>query len=192
MSTQPLTPNESIELIQQAIKNAKERFEENGVMFMFWGLLVGMASFIQYYLIAIDQAEVSWYPYLILPVGSVFSFFYKAKEERKVHNPLGNISATLWIGISINLFLLAFAFYPMLLGNLVPIILILLALGMLVSGSIIRSRLLIFSGIGINIAAYSCFFLSWEFHPLVNGIIAIFAVFLPGLLFFIKQKKQHV
>ena len=54
MKSQEFTPKESFELIDQVIKEAKNRFEENGFAFILWGSLVAVCCFAQAYLIHLE------------------------------------------------------------------------------------------------------------------------------------------
>ena len=81
MKTTPFTPEESIQLIDSIIKKAKNRFEENGFAFILWGAVIAICSFTQSYLIHLNKASISWYPYLIMPLVAAFVFFYSNKKN---------------------------------------------------------------------------------------------------------------
>lgn len=70
----------------EAIKNAKNRYEENGWAYIFWGILISLASFSKFYLLRIGRPEISWYPYSVMPLGGVLTGILKAKEEKKASN----------------------------------------------------------------------------------------------------------
>ena len=44
METDKLSPEKSLELITQVITQARNKFEENGFIYMFWGALIAIAS----------------------------------------------------------------------------------------------------------------------------------------------------
>lgn len=186
-----LSPNESLAIIEQAIKNAKQRYQENGWVYILWGLLISITSFSQFYLLHIGKYEISWYPYLLMPLGGILTGILKAKEEKKTYSPLNRLESSLWITTALNIMILAFAFFPILKSNLVPIILVLLGIATIVSATMIRSTLLFISGLVINISGFICFSLEWQYHPLLSGIVSIVAILVPGVIFFIKN-KSHV
>lgn len=185
-------PEQSLQLIEHAIQQAKKRFEENGTLYMFWGTLVALASFSQFYLLHIGKATISWYPYLILPLGSVATMIMESKKQQKTFNPLGRITAAIWIFTGFNVMVLAFGFNGFLKESLPPIILILIGSATGVSGVLSRSSILFISGLFINSTGFVCFFLEWQYHPLVHGFVALLGLFLPGAILYFKQKKQHV
>lgn len=157
-------PEQSLQLIEYAIQQAKKRFEENGTLYMFWGVLIALASFAQFYFIRIGEAAISWYPYLILPLGSIATMIMESKKQKKTYNPLGRITAALWIFAGFNIMVLAFGFHTTLLENLVAIILIFLGMATGVSGVLSRSSILLASGLFITISGYVCFFLEWQYR----------------------------
>ena len=117
---------------------------------------------------------------------------YYAKKHTKKRNPLNQISSRLWSFTGFNIMIIAFGFSSQLQSHLTPIILLLLGIATAVASSFIRSRLLLFCGIVVNLGAYAAFFIPWKQHPLLMGIVSLFAFLLPGILLHFKQKKQDV
>ena len=87
MSTKHFTPQDSLELIEKTIKDARSRFEESGGAYIFWGILITLSGFGQFYLLQAGYYEISWYPYLIMPVGGLLTFLYYAREKKQHRNP---------------------------------------------------------------------------------------------------------
>ena len=85
---------------------------------------------------------------------------------------------------------LGFGFAPVLREHLVPVILILLSVGTVVSGVSLKSRLILFYGIIINISGFICFYLDWIYHSLLMGIVAIVVILIPGILLMHNHKKN--
>ena len=88
--------------------------------------------------------------------------------------------------------LLAFIFNGVLQENLVAMILILIGIATLISGSIIRSKIVLFSGLALHLGGYWAFFLPWEQQPILMGGLGLLAVLLPGIVLSIQHSKQHV
>ena len=190
METNKLSPEKSFELITQVITQARNKFEENGFIYMFWGALIAVTSISQFILLKNEYYDINWYPYLLMPIGSIYTGFYFSKRKGKSkQNLISKIVSALWVVLTFNLLILGALFSIYLKQNLIPIILILLAIGVIVSGTAVKSKLLLYSGILINIAAFICFYLDWIYHPLLMSIVAILAFFIPGLLLMIKSQK---
>ena len=45
MKTTDFTPEESFQLIDSVIQKAKSRFEENGIPFILWGVIIALCSY---------------------------------------------------------------------------------------------------------------------------------------------------
>jgi hypothetical protein len=193
MKTTPFTPEESIQLIDSIIKKAKNRFEENGFAFILWGAVIAICSFTQSYLIHLNKASISWYPYLIMPLVAAFVFFYSNKKKRSsTSNPIASFYGILWLIVGINIMIIAFEFSPYLKENLVPLILLLLGIATLLSGSFIKSRILSFCGLILNCSAFVAFLIPWKDQSTFMGILAIVAFLIPGIVMKLKSTKQNV
>ena len=150
----------------QFINQAKNRFEENGFAFILWGALTAFCCFSQAYLIHIGLGAQSWYPYLIMPLATIFTVVYYSKSS----NPLNVISSRLWMFTGFNIMILAFGFSVELRSILSTIILLLLGIATAVAGNFIRSRMLLISGIILNLTKRLCsLFCSMETTPSFNG-----------------------
>lgn len=190
MENEKLTPKESLELITQAITQARGKFEENGFIYMFWGLLIALATFSQFILLKNEYYEIHWYPYFLMPIGAVVSAVYFSKKKKDNHNQISKIVSMLWIVLSLNMMILGFVFATVIKENLIPFILILQAVGMLISGGLLKTKLLIYAGLVINVSGFICFYLDWTYHPLLSGIVATIAIFIPGLILMIQHKNR--
>lgn len=192
MKKENFTPEDSFDLIMQVIQEARNKFEENGFIYMFWGILIAIASLSQFILLKNELFDISWYPYLLMPIGSIYTAFYFAKREGKsAKNQIGKIILYTWISISFNIIILGFFFAGALRANLIPIILILLSIGILISGASIKSKLLIISGLIINISGFLGFKMDWIYQPLLMGLVSIIAVLIPGIILMIKHNRKE-
>ena len=113
-------------------------------------------------------------------------------KKAKKHNPLNQISSRLWLFTGINIIVVSFGFWNELQNHLTPIILLLLGIATAVAGSFIRSKMLLFCGVILNLGAYAAFFIPWKQHPILMGIVALVTFLLPGLLLHYKHKKKDV
>ena len=193
METQEeLTPKESLDMIREIISESRSRLEEDGFIYIFWGILIALASFGQYYLLTQGMYEVNYYPYFILPLGGVYTYFYYSRKENRPTNHIGKSISVLWIVLGLNMFALGFSYGMMLDTELVPVLLILLGIGIAVSGRLIQSTFLTGAGVVPNLLGLVCFFLPQMQHSLVMGIVAIVGVALPGFYLRNQHRKNHV
>ena len=191
METQNLTPEKSLEIITQVINEAKNRFEENGFIYVFWGTLTFIAAISQFVLLKNEYYDINYYPYFLMPFGGIYTGYYFYKKKKNEHNQISKMVGIVWIAITLNMVFLAFAFAPVLKESLTPILLILLGIGIFISGGAYKSKLILFSGIFINISGFICFKLDWINHSLLMSIVAIIAILIPGIILMIEHKKKQ-
>ena len=192
METDKLSPEKSLELITQVITQARNKFEENGFIYMFWGILITITSISQFILLKNEYYNISWYPYLLMPIGAIYStIYYSKKKGKSKQNLISKMTSTLWIVLSINMMILGFLFGNNLKENLIPIILILLSIGTIVSGTSIKSKLLLYSGIFIALSAFTGFYIERIYQPLLMGLVSIITIFFPGIILMIQYKRKE-
>lgn len=192
MTEDQFTPEQSFKLISSIINEAKVKFQENGVVYVVWGLLVAFAAFTQYYLIQIGRSEISYYPYFLMPLGGLFSWFYYARRGNKgqKQSHLSKTVSASWIAIGVNVLILGFVFAMPLGKSLIPMILILIGIGITISSVILQIKLLMFSGMLMNLIGLLGFLVGYEEQPLLMGIANLLCVFLPGLILMIRYKNK--
>ncbi len=192
MKTEHLTPEQSLELITQVINQARNRFEENGFIYVFWGTLIALASFGQFWLLRTGHFDINWYPYLLMPLGAIYSSVYYARKKRsKTQNLIGKILSILWVALATNMLILGFFFAGTLKENLIPVILILLSVGILSSGATLRSKILLYAGFFVGLSAFVAFYLSRLYQPLLMGMVSVVAILVPGLILMMRHEGKE-
>ena len=92
-----LTPEESLLLITKTIEETKERFKENGRIFVFWGALMLIVIGSQFILSLLELYKFTMYPVYLYPPGGIYMIYIWIKEKKKnmaktiIGNILGNI-----------------------------------------------------------------------------------------------------
>ena len=192
MKSTEFTPEKSLELITQVIAEARDRFEENGFVYMLWGALIAVASLGQFVLIETGHGNISWYPYLLMPAGAIYTSFYYARRKKPSRaNVISLMMTALWVVLSIYMMVLGFLFGGSLKEHLIPVILILLSIGITVSGTSLRSGLLVAAGIFIGLSALAGFYMDRTLQSLWMGVVSFVAIFIPGLIMMYKHKRRQ-
>lgn len=190
MSDSAMTPKESLEVITGIISEAKARQEENGLVYMVWGILIAVVGGIDFYLRVQEMYNLIWVPYTILPFGGIWSFlYYRGKQGSQSSNLVGSILRILWIIASANMMILGFGFVEKLGNNLTPVILILLGTALSLSGAALRYNPLLYGGIFANVVALGCFFLPPTYLPLAMAVVSLISVFGAGVS--LRQAHQR-
>ena len=76
--------------------------------------------------------------------------------------------------------ILSFGYDLFLSELLTPVILILLGVGIILTGHVMKSKLMLFSGLLCNITGYICFQITWEYHGLLLSFASLLCLALPG------------
>jgi len=191
------SPQQSLQLIESMINRAKDKFAEDGFMYLVWGWLVLCCSLLQFILLHIVQYEKHYIVWLVTIPVFIYQFFYIRKKHRQqtVITYTGYIIGFVWLTFVIVILLLGF-----LVGFLTPgdyymhIIHILLAVyGMPVflTGIIIRFKPLILGGIACWVLCIiSTFIKVYDYQFLLIPTAMLIAWIIPGYMLRAKYKSQ--
>jgi len=194
MENKEFTPSESLALIASVISEAKSRFSDNGFSFIFLGLCTFAASLGQFILIQLGYYQINYFPYFIMPIAGVITYFYYKNKTKTAKSPnvIGSFLGLLGIVLGFNFTISGFLFWNKFGLALIPFMLILFSLWPLLTGVLLRNRFFIITGIAINIIAYSAFFIGKEYHSLVLSIVSLLGIVLPGIQLNYLRKESHV
>ncbi|MDP5169368.1 MAG: hypothetical protein NWR72_03930 [Bacteroidia bacterium] len=195
MNPSQFTPQQSLDVITGIIQEARIRQEENGRIYMYWGIVVALVSFGDYFLRDSPISEYYFLPYFLIPLAAIGSFFF---FKKKLHpsqkgNLAGNLLRTVWIFASANMMLLGFVFPVELANHLIPFLMILLGMALSISGIVLKYRPLSISGLTANLVGLGCLWLPWQFQPLAMALISISCVLVPGIMLWQAHRQRlHV
>lgn len=195
MEKSDLTPEQSLLLISKTIEETKERFKENGHIFIFWGTLTLIVFASQLILSLFEYYNIAWYPVLLFPlVGGTYMLYIwlREKKQNKPKTIIGNILGNLgWI-FGLNCMIIGFFFSGQLGDALVPIFLILFALFISACGLTIKFKALTIGGLLLNLIGLGTFLLARDYHGFSMMIGAVVGLIIPGILLNIARRKGNV
>ena len=180
------TPEESLLLIAKTIEETKRKFEENGYLLLFWGILIFIVTLSQFLIASLNLNIGIGLPALLYPLAAIYTFIFFQKKEKRNKLPktiLGNIIQAMGIVLGANLLILGFLFHTQLGLTLIPIFLILLSFWTIICGVAIKFKPLLIGGILLNLSAFIAFFIKWQYHFLIMSFVSVVAFIIPGLLF---------
>ncbi|MEO1449413.1 MAG: hypothetical protein AAFV07_07770 [Bacteroidota bacterium] len=196
MSDARMTPKESLNLISEVLQEAKARQQENGLIYLYWGIIIVVATLAHFYLNMTGQYQYIYFAYMIFPVAGVMMYFLFRKyfqARKRTGNVIGRILTRVWFFVGANLMVLGFAFPMILAEHLIPFILMLSGLAIFVSGVAVNNRALIIGGTIANSAGIGTLFVPPTYQPLVMAIATVFSQIIPGILLYQAYlKRQHV
>ncbi len=187
-----LSYQQSFQIIKQTISQARMRFEQSGLLFVFWGLVIAGISF-GYYFLRKSGVEKAYLINLLYLVAAIFTFVYyflQARKKNEGKNFLARLIGWMWLIININIFVSAFAMVNLGMHSTF-VILLLISIGYLLSAIIVRSWILVIASVLLNIGSYITLFLSTVDDLLIFvGVVGLVCIFLPGVFLEIKRRKQ--
>jgi len=194
MEKTTFTPEESLLLITKTIEETKDRFKENGRIFVFWGTLIFFVFGSQLILSLLELYKFTMYPVYLFPLGGIY-MLYIWNEERKKNMPktiIGNILGNLGWMFGMNLMIMGFLFSDELGEAMAPVFLILFALFIIVCGLSIKFKPLIIGGILLNLIGLGSFLLDRDYHGFSMMFGAVVGLIIPGILLNIARRKAYV
>jgi hypothetical protein len=178
-----LSPQESLQLISEAIAMTKENIKQNSFPFLLWGWLITIASFSFFFLHQYTSFQYYFLPFPVLAIAGVIItiIFYRKNVSNATVSYLSNFLYKMWLVLGISFFVVVFINVSQ---NHLPFTytLIIAAIGTLASGLVMKFQPLIIGGILLFVAAIASVFVADEYKVLLHGIAIIFGYIIPGYL----------
>jgi uncharacterized membrane protein len=196
MQDENFSPQESLRLIESMINQAKNRFSEDGHLYLLWGWAVLVCSTTQFVLMHFFHSPYHYYVWTVTWVLLIYQVFYLRKKYKKerVRTYASNIIGFVWLTFLIMIFLLSF-----LIGNIAgadyykhisPIMLATYGMPVFLSGVILRFPPLILGGIGCWVLSTIAPMVEYDYQLLLVPAAMLIAWIIPGYLLRKKYKSQ--
>lgn len=185
-----LQPKESLAIIEQIIQLRKQKYEENGTFFIFWGILIIVASLGHFLMLQLEVfVQKSGYIWLILmPLGFVFTFLVKMKQGIKVQKEqkYTDWQDYIWLVVGtlpfISVYLMPSQYLTM--AIYLPFCLVCLAMALR-----FKMKLWIFNSLISIVLCYASVFAHF-YQLLLVAVIAFLIFLIPGIQFFMDFKRR--
>jgi hypothetical protein len=191
------TPQESLQLIESMINRAKDKYAEDGSMYLMWGWLVFICSLAQFLLLHVFQYEYHYIVWLATIPFFIFQLFYVSKKQKqqKVVTYTDHIVGYVWITFAIVIILLGFIVGLLTTGeyytHIIHILLAIYGIPVFLTGVIVRFKPLTIGGIACWILCIiSCFITVYDYQFLLIPVAMLAAWVIPGYLLRAKYKQQ--
>jgi hypothetical protein len=187
---------ESLELIESMINRAKDRFNEDGFLYLLWGWVVLLCSVAEFILLQIHfkQHYLVW---SLTWAAAIFQlFFLRRKRQRQtVRTYTDDIVKYVWLTFIISMFLAAVLigfiqgkeYYKL----IDPLFLVLYGMPTFLSGVILRFKPLMMGGIGCWVLSVLCTVIPVEFQLLLVSVAMVIAWIIPGYLLRMKFRRTN-
>ena len=143
------SPQRSLQLIESMINRAKDKFAEDGSMYLLWGWLVFACSLLQFTLLHIVQYPKHYLVWLATFPAFVYQFFYIRKNRRRqtVKTYTDYIIGYVWLTFCIIMLLIGFLIGFLTGGDyyyhIIPLLLAIYGVPVFLTGVIVRFKSLI-------------------------------------------------
>jgi hypothetical protein len=184
-----LSPQQSLDLIQTMINEAKGNVRDNSFYYLFWGWVLILAHIGSFTLNKIEF-EYPFAVWLIVIPGWIISFVYgsrQRKSHKRTTTHLAKINITLWVSFGVLAVVIPF-FGSFINYQIKPIILLVGSMATLASGVILKFKPLMIGGIIFFVFGLSCFFFSNENQSLLSALAIALGYLIPGYL--LKSQKR--
>jgi len=197
MNEENFDPRQSLLLIESMINRAKDKFAEDGSMYLLWGWVVFVCSLTQFVLMHFFKYPyhyVVWFASWIIVIYQLV-YIRKKIKRRRVRTYTGYILGYVWLTFIIVIFLLAFLIGRLTEGDyyihISPILLTIYGIPIFLSGIILRFRPLVVGGIGCWILSIAAMLIeNYDYQFLLIPLAMIIAWIIPGYLLRAKYKLQ--
>jgi hypothetical protein len=191
------TPQQSLQLIESMINRAKDRYAEDGYMYLVWGWLVLIGSLLQFILLHIMQYPKHYLVWLVTIPVFIYQGFYVRKNyrNRKVITYTDFIIGYVWITFAVVMLLLGFVVGFLTTGeyytHIIHILLAIYGMPIFLTGIIIRFRPLVLGGIACWVLCIiSTFIKVYDYQFLLLPLAMLLAWIIPGYMLRAKYKSQ--
>lgn len=191
------SPQESLQLIESMINRAKDKYAEDGSMYLIWGWLVFICSLLQFLLLHVFQYEYHYIVWLVTIPFFIFQYFYVSKKQKqqKVVTYTDTIVGYVWITFAIVIILLGFVVGMLTTGeyftHIIHILLAVYGMPVFLTGVIVRFKPLTIGGIACWILCIiSCFITIYDYQFLLIPVAMLVAWIIPGYMLRTKYKQQ--
>jgi len=193
-----ISSEQALEVIKSMIENSRQKQRYAGFYHLLWGVLISLAIGTMYLLLKAENYSMigfSWAGYSI--VGAILSITHSKKNyinEGSKNYPDIGIGA-IWISLMVAMVLVCFVFpYMGAYGWEVIYIMVclLLGIGNLVTGLILKEKLPIINGILWWLGSIALLFMNgyFSYMALFVGLLFINNI-LPGTYMLVQERKNH-
>jgi hypothetical protein len=179
----PLSHQESLHLITDAIARTNENIKQNSFPFLLWGWLIAIASFSFFLLQHYTSFQYYFLPFPVVTIAGVITtvIYYQKTISSSTISYLSNFLYRMWFVLGISFFVVVFINVSQ---NHTPFTytLVIAAIGTLASGLVMKFNPLIMGGILFFVAAIASVYMGDEYKVLLHGAAIIFGYLVPGYL----------
>ncbi len=183
-----LTTEQSLAIITSMIRNAKGNMRDSSFYYLFWGWLVALTSFAQFYLDVYSNFAHPYIVWLIGIPGWVITMIYSFRQGRNesVSTYSDSLVKWIWIGFTFSILIVIFggSYFNF---QITALILLFSGFATFINGLVIRFKPLIIGGASFWIFTPIALYVGVHYAPLIMAVAIIIGYLIPGYI--LKKSK---
>jgi len=185
---------DSLNVIQSMIDQTKQKYEQNGLTLLVWGILVFGASIAQYSMIVSGNGEKSYLTWVVTMIpGFIITFIAKAingakaKLNKKSDDKMGYV----WLMAGSMAMITGFILSRELGKAVTPMIWAPFCVAGLATGLYLKEKVFVAMSTVAAIIAFGSVFIDYQLQPVVTSFIALCLMVIPGIKLYKDHKKRQ-
>lgn len=194
MQPENFSPKDSLQLIDSMINQAKNRFSENGFLYLLWGWVIFICSVFHFIAVKFSLIRHPEWIWTVTWAVVFFQIIYltRAKRKEKVKTYSDGIIDAIWICFGICMFVLAIVVGRFdLWVYMNSLVLMFYGIPTFLSGFVMRFTPLKIGGVCCWILAIASTYVSQVYYLLFIAAAVLIAWIIPGYLLRQKFKNQN-
>ncbi len=195
MQSENFSPKDSLLLIDSMINKAKNRFTENGFLYLLWGWVIFACAIFHFVAVKLSLFKHPEFVWMVTWAVVIFQVIYlvKAKRKVKVKTYSDGIIDAIWICFGICMFVLTIVMGRFNLWIYInSLVLLFYGIPTFLSGFVMRFTPLKLGGIACWLLAIASTFVAPVNHLILIAMAVLFAWIVPGYLLREKFKNTKL
>jgi len=189
---------QSIQVIKEMIQVSQKSFKNDGILFLLWGWLMFFSYVFDYILhnvvITLQMQKITdKLRFAITLIAIAYTLYYVFKKTKKVKTYIGISLRYVWVSLIVCLSLTSMIIHNVMhqinFELLHPIFMMFIAFATVITGGILRYKLVIIGGIVFGLLAYACSYFNLHTQLLFEAVAWLVAFIIPGHILYANRKK---
>lgn len=188
-----LSPEESLQLIQSMINNAKDSVADNSFYLLFWGWLVFLCCITEFVLKVVFAYPAHYRVWWLMIAGGIITGVYSSRQAKKakVVSFVDRALDITWVAIACSFFVLVYInSVAGTWNNAFTYYILLYAIGTFITGRLIQFKPLVIGGLINFVLAAVCSHFSYDYQLLVASLALLTSYIIPGHLLRIRHRQK--
>lgn len=197
-NSESFTESQSLEVIREMLKVSQKKLKNDGILLIVWGwiLFINYAAMFLAWKVVMTYQMTNLLKYStsgLVVAGVIYTVYYIYRQRKKVQTYIGISLRYVWGSVLFCIVLINLILFNVLHKAIFelqhPIFMVIFAFATIVTGSILRNKLIILGGIVFGLLAYVSSFLALPEQMLLEAIAWLIALVIPGHLLYAKRNK---